>query len=498
MIRIASILVIFTGLILPSHLLAEAPLSDASQECLDCHASIHPGMVEGWQESRHALITPKQALGVEEIARKVSSSSIPDQLQTVAVGCVECHTLRPKAHADTVEHNGYDIHVVVSPKDCAVCHAVESEQYTKNIMAHAFKNLAGNPVYQKLLKSIIGKPVFIDGKVKYAPPDRLTKEETCYSCHGTKLEVKGFETRDTDVGELEFAVISGWPNQGVGRVNLDGSLGACSACHTRHEFSVEMARKPYTCKQCHEGPDVPAFKVYMASKHGGIFSAMNRSWNFSNVPWTIGKDFKAPTCAACHISLLVDTDETVISERTHQMNNRLSWRIFGLIYAHPHPESPDTSIIRNKDNLPLPTDFDGGFSTDFLIDEKEQKQRTQSMQAVCRACHDTSWVRGYWKRYENTITQTNDETWTATEIMGQIWKQGLAEGLNKNANPYDEAVEKIWSAVWLFHANSARFASAMAGGGDYGVFANGRYHLNKRIQELKDFLKTHSTEGAVK
>jgi len=498
MIRIASILVIFTGLILPSHLLAEAPLSDASQECLDCHASIHPGMVEGWQESRHALITPKQALGVEEIARKVSSSSIPDQLQTVAVGCVECHTLRPKAHADTVEHNGYDIHVVVSPKDCAVCHAVESEQYTKNIMAHAFKNLAGNPVYQKLLKSIIGKPVFIDGKVKYAPPDRLTKEETCYSCHGTKLEVKGFETRDTDVGELEFAVISGWPNQGVGRVNLDGSLGACSACHTRHEFSVEMARKPYTCKQCHEGPDVPAFKVYMASKHGGIFSAMNRSWNFSNVPWTIGKDFKAPTCAACHISLLVDTDETVISERTHQMNNRLSWRIFGLIYAHPHPESPDTSIIRNKDNLPLPTDFDGGFSTDFLIDEKEQKQRTQSMQAVCRACHDTSWVRGYWKRYENTITQTNDETLTATEIMGQIWKQGLAEGLNKNANPYDEAVEKIWSAVWLFHANSARFASAMAGGGDYGVFANGRYHLNKRIQELKDFLKTHSTEGAVK
>jgi hydroxylamine dehydrogenase len=57
----------------------------------------------------------------------------------------------------------------------------------------------------------------------------------------------------------------------VGRVNLDGSRGACSACHTRHRFSIEMARKPYTCKECHVGPDVPAFKVYSASKHGNIF-----------------------------------------------------------------------------------------------------------------------------------------------------------------------------------------------------------------------------------
>ena len=492
MIRTIQILTMVVVSIMPAMLLAEAPLSDATQECLDCHASIHPGIVEGWQKSRHAVIHPEKAMAAEEIAKKVSSPSIPDPLRTVAVGCAECHTLRPKAHADTVEHNGYDIHVVVSPKDCAVCHSVESEQYDKNIMAHAFKNLAGNPLYQKLLKSIIGKPVFIDGKIKYAPPDDLTKEEACYSCHGTKLEVKKFETRDTDVGELKFAVISGWPNQGVGRVNLDGSLGACSSCHTRHAFSIEMARKPYACKECHVGPDVPAFKVFMASKHGGIFSAMHKTWNFSNVPWTIGKDFKSPTCAVCHISLLVDTDEIVISERTHQMNNRLAWRIFGLIYAHPHPESPDTSIIRNKDNLPLPTDFDGGFSTDFLIDEKEQEQRTQSMQAACRACHDTSWVRGYWKRYENTIIQTNDETWTATQIMNQIWEEGLAEGPNKGANPYDEAIEKKWSDIWLFHSNSARFASAMAGGGDYGVFSNGRYQLSKRIQELKDFLKTNS------
>ena len=492
MIRMSVLLAAIICLMMPFEIMAEAPLSDATQECLDCHASIHPGIVEGWQKSRHAVTTPKNAMVVEETARRVSNPSIPNPLQSIAVGCAECHTLRPKAHADTFEHNGHEVHVVVSPKDCAVCHPIETDQYDKNIMAHAFKNLAGNPIHQMLEHSIIGKSVYLDGEIKYVPSDMLTKEETCYSCHGAKLEVKAFETRDTDVGELEFPVISGWPNQGVGRVNLDGSLGACSACHPRHAFSIETARKPYACRACHEGPDVPAFKVYMASTHGGIFSAMHQSWEFSNVPWTVGKDFKSPTCAACHVSLLVDTDETVIAERTHQMNNRLAHRIFGLIYAHPHPASPDTTVIRNKDNLPLPSDFDGGFATEFLIDEKEQKQRTETMQAVCRTCHDSSWVKGFWNRYENTITQTNDDTWTATQIMNQIWKKGLAEGLDKNASPYDEAVEKKWSDVWLFYANSARFASAMAGGGDYGVFANGRYHLSKRIQELKDWLELHS------
>ena len=41
---------------------------------------------------------------------------------------------------------------------------------------------------------------------------------------------------------------------------------------------------------------------------------------------------------------------------------------------------------------------------------------------------------------------------------------------------------------WLFYANSTRFASAM-GGADYGVFANGRYHLSTNLQEMADWLK---------
>ena len=468
-------------------LAAEPVISEATSECIDCHSSIHPGIVKDWQTSRHAMITPKKAMEVDGIARKVSSTSVPENLQNAVVGCAECHTLRPKAHADTFDHNGYDIHVVVSPDDCKTCHVTESEQYAKNIMAHAYGNLADNKLHQKFEHSILAATTYQEGKLKFAQANDATRAEACYYCHGTKLELNGYETRDTEAaGELEFPIIKGWPNQGVGRINLDGSMGSCSACHTRHAFSIEMARKPYTCKECHVGPDVPAFKVYAASKHGNIFATQQATWNFKNVPWTIGKDFTAPTCATCHVSLLVNTDEEVVVERTHRMNNRLPWRILGLIYAHPHTAEPNTSQIRNKDGLPLPTDFAGGLATKFLIDTNEQDARRQAMQAACLNCHDTSWVNGHWQRFENTIEETNVNTLAATRIMEDIWRQGFAD---KKASLYDEAIERKWSESWLFYSNTIRFASAMGGGGDYGVFADGRYHLSRTVLELEDWLK---------
>jgi len=468
----------------------DIPISEATTECLDCHSAIHPGIVNDWRSSRHSKVTPKQAMAVMGLARKVSSNTVPENSQNVVVGCAECHALRPKAHADTFDHNGYDIHVVVSPDDCRTCHSQEAAQYSKNIMSHAYKNLADNHFYRLHQRSIIGKTEYRAGEITFKESDDATEAEACYYCHGTKLNVTGKEIRDTEAaGELEFPVIEGWPNQGVGRVNLDGSLGSCSACHTRHAFSIEMARKPYTCKECHVGPDVPAYKVYAASKHGNIFSAMNTSWNFKAVPWTIGKDFTAPTCAACHISLLVNEDENVVAERTHQMNNRLPWRIFGLIYAHPHPKEPDTRSIRNKDGLPLPTDFAGGFASDYLIDNEEMQIRRDAMQAACLNCHGSSWVEGQWDRFENTIKTTNAETLTATMIMNDIWRLGYATGAEKNSSPFDEAVEKRWTDTWLFYANTTRFASAMGCGGDYGVFADGRYHLSKAIMDLNDWLK---------
>jgi len=120
---------------------------------------------------------------------------------------------------------------------------------------------------------------------------------------------------------------------------------------------------------------VPAYKVYQVSKHGNIFSSLGKEWNFESVPWIVGKDFTAPTCATCHVNFLTTGDGEVLAERTHQMNDRLSWRIFGLIYAHAHPKSPDTTIIINKAGLPLPTELTGEPVIKYLIDTKEQDKR---------------------------------------------------------------------------------------------------------------------------
>ena len=249
--QLSLILCVFYGVILPfAGFCEDKPIvSSATQQCLDCHGTYHPGIVADWKKSRHAVMTPEKAMTAATLARKVSGTSpdtMPKDLLAVVVGCAECHTQRPKSHADTFSHNGFDVHVVVSPEDCATCHSRERDQYGKNIMAHAWKNLAENKLYQDLEQSIIGNPVRKSGKIVFDPPDALTNAETCFYCHGTKLIVTGFEKRNTDAGEMTFPVIDGWPNQGVGRINLDGSKGACTACHNRHGFSMETARKPYT------------------------------------------------------------------------------------------------------------------------------------------------------------------------------------------------------------------------------------------------------------
>jgi hydroxylamine dehydrogenase len=157
---------------------ADLPISDATAECIECHTSVHPGIVADWQNSRHAKITPQDALKIDGPARKISSKNVPENLKNSVVGCAECHTANPKTHADTFEHNGYDIHVVVSPRDCSRCHAQEAEQYSQNLMANAYDNLAANTLYQKLERSIIGSKKRNKDKIVYEAADPATKAET--------------------------------------------------------------------------------------------------------------------------------------------------------------------------------------------------------------------------------------------------------------------------------------------------------------------------------
>jgi hypothetical protein len=463
-------------------------ISEETSACIECHGSMHPGIVEDWKGSRMSRITPGEALKAPELAKRISVKEVPERLSDVVVGCAECHTVNPGKHRDTFEHEGHRVHIVVTPQDCATCHPVEAKQYSKNLMSHAYGNLNENPVYQDLMETVNGVQTFGNMKTVYKKSDPETRADSCNFCHGTKVDVVGVKTLDTDFGEMKLPVLTGWPNQGVGRVNPDNSKGSCTACHTRHKFSMQMARKPYTCSECHKGPDVPAYKVYSVSKHGTIFSSLGKGWDFDAVPWKAGKDFSAPTCAACHISLVSNEDGETVSERTHRMNDRMVWRIFGLVYAHPHPRSPDTTIVKNKAGLPLPTELTGEPATEYLISPLEQGKRRKAMEKICLSCHSSGWVEGHFERFENTIGTTDDMTLAATNVLLSAWDKGAAKGLAQKDSIFNEAIEKKWVEQWLFFANSTRYASAMSGS-DYGVFANGRWYMSKNIQEMIDWLE---------
>ena len=468
--------------------------SPVTKECIECHTEVTPQIVFDWEKSLHARTTPFMALKKKQLARRISIKTIGDTPGKYVVGCFECHSLNSKHHKDTFSHNDQNIHVVVTPQDCALCHPVENMQYQKNKMAHAYGNLVYNSLYRQLVESINGIHETRDGEVRQARATRHANLDSCLSCHGSIVEVKGFKEIETEMGEMTFPVLTEWPNQGVGRINPDGSKGACTSCHPRHQFSIEVARKPYSCSQCHSGPDVPVYKVYSLSKHGNIYSSLNHGWNFTAVPWKTGEDFTTPTCAVCHISLITGASGEVVVQRSHQMNDRLPWRLFGLFYSHPQPKEPDTTIIKNKAGLPLPTELTGEPVSQFLIDKDEQEKRLGTQKRVCKTCHASQWTDKHFARLKLTIAETDRSTLAATQLLLNAWKKGIAKGPGSNDNIFNERVEKYWVRHWLFYANSVRFASAMMGV-DYGAFQNGRWELSENIVKMMELLNEGKGEG---
>lgn len=484
-------------LLIPSLVFAQAngkkeklpPMSKETEACIACHNLYTPGIVEDWRRSLHAKTSPSIALKKPEIERRISVKEAPDKFKDVTVGCYECHSLNAEKHTDNFDHMGFKINIVVTPNDCAACHSTEAKEYSGSKKAHAYGNLKKNPVYNMLVETVISKKAVENGRVIQKDTSDFTRQETCFNCHGTEVKVDGMREVETRMGKIKVPNLTNWPNQGVGRINPDGSMGSCTACHPRHSFSIEVARKPYTCAQCHLDPDVPAWNVYKGSKHGKIFFSTQDEWDFNAVPWKLGKDFQAPTCATCHNSLITAPDgKTIIAERTHDFGSRLWVRLFGLIYSHPQPIHGDTSVIRNKDGLPLPTTFTGEPATKYLISADEQLRRKTNFKNICMSCHSTQKITNHFAKLDNTIKEVDSMTLSATLLLLEAWKHNLAEGLPHGKNPFDETIEQMWTRQWLFYGNTIKYASAMGGTG-HASFKNGWWNMSENLQRMKDWIE---------
>ncbi|MDA8092058.1 MAG: multiheme c-type cytochrome [Nitrospiraceae bacterium] len=465
--------------------LSSSLISPQSRKCIECHSRYSPGIVNEWLSGSHSRITPDDALRKPSIERMFSARSAPGGSGQYVTGCYECHGVNTGAHKDSFRHFGTKINVIVSPADCALCHPVEQAEFNKSKESFAWSNLENNPLFHTLMDTVIGTKEVSDSSISIEKPMDGLAGSVCYGCHGDKIKAAGMKQLSTPVGIINVPDLKGWPNTGIGRVNPDGSMGACEACHPGHSFSIEDARKPYTCARCHTGPHAPAWDVYQKSSHGVIFLSNGTGWNFTRVPWRPGTDFKAPTCAACHNSLLTGPDGKVLAERTHDSGSRLWVRLLGLIYSTAQTKSGDTTMLKNKDGLPLPSSFEGEPGSKYLISKTAQTDREDGMKAICNSCHASQWTNGHFTKMDESIQAADNMTHAATKLVQEAWRTGVAD----ETNPFNEQIEMDWVRQWFFYATDIKYAAAMSGASDYSAFKNGFWNSSQNLLEMEDLSK---------
>jgi hydroxylamine dehydrogenase len=348
----------------------------AGDSCVSCHREKTPGIVVDWEAGAHARLN---------------------------VDCYKCH----RANTDDAvlkDHLQFDRHpisAVVSPVNCGGCHPEEAAQYAKSKHANTHEIM-----WQ------------VDIWLNQGHNNDVERAVGCFDCHGTVVRL------------AEGRPVAGtWPNVGVGRINPDGSFGSCSACHTRHRFSKIEARKPEACDQCHLGPDHPQIEIYNESKHGTLYHAEGATWEWdpANRPWTAAKDFRAPTCAACHMSAAGSLPAS------HDVTQRLSW------------ETQAPLTVRPENFMPFPS------STRW------QDERA-AMKTVCLQCHGSTWTNEHFDNYDRVIHLYNDTYYRPVKsLMDDLYTMGLLNG----DTYFDESLEWEYYEFWHHEGRRARMGAAM-------------------------------------
>ena len=356
-------------------------LSAETEMCLGCHTNSMPATVSQWQDSKH---------------------------YENGIGCFECH----QANADDIDamdHMGMTIAVIVSPIDCARCHATEVDQFMASHHASA-TSFTGS------LDNFLGE--IVEGTAAAV--------QGCQQCHGSIVKVLEDGTLDP----------STWPNTGVGRINPDGSNGACTACHARHSFSKAQARRPENCGKCHMGPDHPQIEIYNESKHGIQFYAHEDDMNLDGDSWVVGEDYySAPTCATCHMSATRDLPVT------HDVGDRISWTL----------RPPVSTKLENWES------------------------RREEMLNVCLACHNPQFTDNFFTQYDAAVNLYNTKfAEPGVEIMAWLKDNGKI-----TASPFDDHIEWIWFELWHHEGRRARHGASMMGP-DY-VHWHGFYEVAKNF-----------------
>ena len=362
-----------------------AALVRASGKCAECHTAQQYSVVHEYEISVHA----KQG-----------------------VNCLDCH--QPAAGQPRQDHHGF----VVSPKltagNCRSCH---------------------EPIYQEFLRSRHAAPSWaaVYGQAGLTPAQVEFSER--FQPGGTRRAA-----HPLTAPEGASATTSGCAQcHAVGRPNDDGTIGTCTACHTRHTSSVAIARLPTTCGQCHLGPDHAQLEIYDESKHGVMFRAQERLLRLDAPPKRLTtRDMFVPTCATCHMSGLNG------QKVTHDPSERLSYFLADAI-TQPRP---------NHDRAQL------------------------AMKQLCVQCHTTPLVERVYAEATKVVASTNERVQAATEIVAGLRKDGVL-----TTPPFTQPIDFVYFDLWHYDGRTSKHGAFM-GGADF-VQWHGNYPMLARSVELK-------------
>jgi hypothetical protein len=466
----------------------------AADECIGCHNDVSPGIVKQWEESKHSK---------------------------KGVKCYTCHKAKKDDPAG-FEHNDYRITAIVTPNYCKGCHSKQVKEFKESMHDEAglFSLSAVGIVSGEKVEGNVTMGQTKNYKTHFS---RESSEAGCLDCHGTVIKV------------AKDGTLINWPNNGIGRFNPDGSVGSCTACHTRHTFSIAQARKPETCGQCHMGPDHPHIEIFEESKHGNLYAASGEDWNWDAPSGQWGpKDVDAPTCAVCHMSGFGGA-----VKGTHNVSSRLKWELEP-VFSWPTEEKyflgkekypidryiaeryekihglPAGSLDSVKTGAPNPFGIAKKFAPDVYkayvgpgkwFDKGETRldafggealrtpdAKREDMLAVCTQCHSRDWAEGDLNTADKTIDVYNAVVLAIKKkYYDPIKKEKLDEDIKFNGK---SEPDNLWHEVWHHEGRIWRMGAFMQAQ-DWQHW-EGSYEVADDGAHFADWLDKLRTRKAVK
>ena len=371
----------------------------ATGKCAECHSRTQHSVVHEYEMSAHA-------------AKNVT--------------CLDCH--QPATGQEKADHHSFVISKTVTAANCRSCH---------------------ESIYQQFLRSRHAAPSWA---AVYGEKG-LSVEQVSFS---EKFHPGASKRAANALVDIEggAAMVSGCAKcHSIGKPNNDGTIGSCTACHTRHTSSVAIARLPTTCGQCHMGPDHSQLEIFNESKHGLMFAAQEDLLNLKADPKTLStRDMFIPTCATCHMSGLNGLNVT------HDTTERLSYWLFAEV-----------------------------------SEQRPNYQRGQeTMKELCSQCHTRPKIDQVFKEAEDVVQATNEKVKVAKDIVEGLRKEGLIG--NK---PFQTPLDFKYFDLWHYYGRTAKHGAFM-GGADFTQW-HGNYPLLEHTVEIKaiaEELRSHKNAGS--